>query len=139
MPKDDVQTTDTKPQIRIYHTHSNQHQAPLTEPSKEFACTDKIFTVLELNHYPNGKYQLSIQWIDPNDRVRETSRYPFNITKQNKPTKLWTWLSLSRAQGAGILAAFNPAAGLEEFIGKWRSEVRINNTLIGSADFMVLC
>lgn len=124
---------------RVYYSLGSENNVPLTNPLTDFACTEPIFTTVELNNYPKGKYQLSIRWIDPNDDVRENTRYPFKVSDTKRITKLWAWLSLSRAKGAGVLAWMNPAAGLEEFIGLWKVEVRVDNKLINTGNFVVRC
>lgn len=124
--------------VRVYYSLGDENKAPLTKPLSNFSCTDQIFTIVELNKYPIGKYQLSVRWIDPSDNVRENTRYPFDVTS-HRITKLWAWLSLSRAKGAGVLAWMNPAAGLEEFIGEWTVEIRINNKVVNTGNFIVSC
>lgn len=124
-------------QSLVYYTLANEFNAPLTEPMESFDCTDKIFTVVELRDYPEGKHQLSVRWFDPTDGQREHTKYDFNISKTD--IRLWAWLSLSRAQGAGMLTWINPAAGLEDFIGPWTVEVRIDDKKISDSSFEVSC
>ena len=123
--------------VYIYFSLANRHNAPSKEARDIFDCTDKIFTVVELDDYQRGRHQLSVRWIDPADQTREKTEYPFTISSDQ--TRLWAWLSLSRARGAGMLQWINPAAGLEEFIGPWQVEVRIDNKLIGKGQFEVSC
>ena len=126
-----------KADSKVYFTLGNQHEFPLTDEREVFGCSDKIFTVVELDHLPKATYQLSIAWIDPSDTERERSEYPFSVTLDQ--TRLWSWLSLSRATGAGLIQWIDPAAGLEEFIGEWTVEVRINNKKISTKNFEVVC
>lgn len=137
----DAQSADKQTQrtARVFYSLGDENNVPLTKPITDFDCTDQIFTTVELNNYPKGKYQLSISWIDPNDDVRENTRYPFHVNNSKSITKLWAWLSLSRAKGAGVLAWMNPAAGLEEFIGQWKVEVRVDNKLVNTGNFVVRC
>lgn len=136
-----AQSVDTQKDrtARVYYSLGDENNVPLTKPVEDFDCTDQIFTTVELNNYTKGKYQLSISWIDPNDDVRENTRYPFQVNSSKRITKLWAWLSLSRAKGAGVLAWINPAAGLEEFIGQWKVEVRVDNELVNTGNFVVRC
>lgn len=128
---------DIKPSQKIYFAIADQHQRPLTEERESFACSDKIFTVIELSHYPIKKYQLSVRWYDPANKLRENTQYPFTISKEK--TRLWAWLSLSRGTGAGMWQWINPAAGLEDFVGPWKVEVYINNKRVDSKEFSVDC
>ncbi|NND00152.1 MAG: hypothetical protein HKN85_08220 [Gammaproteobacteria bacterium] len=128
---------DRPPDHSIYFSLADQHGFPLTTPAEIFDCSDKIYTVVDLSRYPLGKHELSILWIDPADSSREHTQYAFHV-RENE-TRLWAWLSLSRAQGAAMLQWLNPAAGLEEFIGPWTVEVRIDNRKIASKNFEVSC
>ena len=92
---------------------------------------------MELSDYPVGTYQLSVAWIDPALDVRERTEYEFRVRESE--TRLWAWLTLSRATGAGLLQWINPAAGLEEFVGGWRIEVSVNDQKLASSDFEVVC
>jgi len=121
----------------VYFSLADKFDVPGKEPQQIFDCSDKIFTVLELVDFPKGQHQISVRWFDPVDSAREHTQYAFNVREKN--TRLWAWLSLSRATGAGMLQFINPSAGLDEFIGIWKVEVRVNNTLLDSQNFEVSC
>ena len=122
---------------QVYFTLADQHGFPKAESLTNFDCSDKIYIVVELSDYPPGRHELSIRWIDPADTLREQTQYPFHVREPT--TRLWAWLSLGRAQGAGMLQWLNPAAGLVEFIGPWTTEVRIDNRKIAGPEFIVTC
>jgi len=122
---------------KVYFALGDEHEFPLTEERKYFSCSDKIFTVIELNHLPKTKYDLAIVWKDPSETERERTQYPFTVGTDE--TRLWSWLSLAPARGAAMIQWINPAAGLEEFIGPWTVEVRINNKKISTKRFEVIC
>ena len=121
----------------VYITVADAQEIPLSEPRDKFDCGDKIYTVVTLNNYSLGRHELSVLWIDPAGTTRENTQYPFHVVEES--AKLWAWLSLSRARGAGMLQWLNPAAGLEEFIGPWNIEVRIDGKKIASREFEVIC
>lgn len=121
----------------VYFTLGDQHEFPLKEERDVFGCSDKIFTVVELSHLPKTKYDLSIVWIDPANTERERTEYPFTVSLDE--TRLWSWLSLSPSEGAAMIQWINPAAGLEEFVGPWTVEIRINNKKITTKSFEVVC
>ena len=121
----------------VFLTLVNEHGIPSNEVLTDFDCNDKIYSVVELENYKKGRHELSVQWIDPNDTTRENTQYPFHVLEDE--VKLWAWLSLSRARGAGMLQWLNPAAGLEEFIGPWKIEVRIDGNKIATKSFEVSC
>ena len=122
---------------KVYFTLGDQHEFPLTEERKYFACSDKIFTVIELTNLPKTKYDLAIVWKDPSGEERERTEYPFTVTL--KDTRLWSWLSLSASKGAAMIQWINPAAGLEEFVGPWNVEIFINRKKISTKSFEVVC
>jgi hypothetical protein len=93
--------------------------------------------VVELSHLPKTKYDLAIVWIDPSNTERERTVYPFTVVADE--TRLWSWLSLSPSAGAAMIQWINPAAGLEEFVGPWTVEIRINDRKITSKSFEVIC
>jgi hypothetical protein len=122
---------------RTYFALENEHGAPFKKKLEVFDCSDKIFTVVELQDYPIEKYHLSVRWQDPYGTTREHTRYDFHIRESE--TRLWAWLKLSRATGAGMIQWLNPAAGLEEFIGEWQVTVKINDHTVATNTFTVSC
>lgn len=132
---EDVQSE--QPSKHIYFSLADELGFPIPEGRDAFDCTDKIYTVVELENFPMGRHELSILWIDPAETSREHTKYAFHV--RQKETRLWAWLRLSRATGAGMLQWLNPAAGLEEFIGPWTVEIRIDNKKIATEKFQVSC
>lgn len=122
----------------IYFSLAGEHGAPLHEARQNFDCEDKIYTVVELTNFELGKHKLSIIWTDPSETDRERTEYDFYVRDENE-LRLWGWLSLSRARGAGMLQWVNPAAGLEEFIGPWTVTVRVDDKEIERKQFEVSC
>lgn len=130
-------TEKRKASAKVYFSLGDKYELPLKEEKLNFDCSDKIFTVVELNHLPKTKYDISIVWKDPSNIERERTEFPFTVARAE--TRLWSWLSLSPANGAAMIQWVNPAAGLEEFIGPWTVEVRINNKKISTKHFEVIC
>jgi len=122
---------------KVYLSDADEHGFPKKDKKEVFECTEKIYSVLELSDYPVGTYQLSVAWIDPALDVRERTEYEFRVRESE--TRLWAWLTLSRATGASLLQWINPAAGLEEFVGGWKIEVSVNDQKLASSDFQVVC
>ncbi len=129
--------TPSEVSSNIYFTLGDQHDFPSKKERKYFDCTDKIFTVVELSNLPKTDYDLAIVWRDPSNTERERTEYPFKVSQDE--TRIWSWLSLSASKGASMIQWINPAAGLEEFIGPWSVEVRINNKKIATKQFEVVC
>jgi len=117
---------------------SDQHGFPLDEAKTNFDCLDKIYSVTELTGFEKGKHTVEFKWFEPNGSIQERTVYDFWV--RDKPsTKLWAWLELSRARGAGMLQWLNPAAGLEEFIGNWELRLLIDGKQYNSGNFEVSC
>jgi len=129
--------TSNKVSSKIYFALANEYDLPLNNERKHFSCSDKVFSVVELNNLPKTKYKLSFTWIDPNGNERERTEFPFTVTQAK--TRLWSWLSLSASDGASMIQWINPAAGLEEFIGLWNVEIRVNGREISTQSFEVIC
>ena len=135
-----TQAKVNKPQaepFKIYFSTADQHGSPNKEGKTVFDCSDKIYTVLELDDFSVGRHQLSVTWRDPETNTREKTSYPFSY--RGKKIRLWSWLTLSRGTGAAMFQWIDPAAGLEEFIGEWNVEVRVNDKLLKRDQFQVNC
>ena len=132
-----VGTKSNTQAFQVYFSTADKFGSPQQEAKTVFDCNDKIYAVLELEDYAIGRHQLSVTWRDPETNTREQTSYPFNF--RGKKLRLWAWLSLSRATGAAMLQWIDPAAGLEEFIGEWNVEVRINDKLLTRNQFQVNC
>lgn len=131
------EATELTPKTDIFLTGANEHGGPLTESRTIFDCTEKIISVVNLENYSRGEHHLSVKWVDPYSQVKEHTQYPFTVRGQQ--TRVWAWLSFDRGAGAGALKFLNPAAGLEDFIGVWKIEVRIDNKPVGEDSFEVSC
>jgi hypothetical protein len=102
-----------------------------------FTCSDSVFVVVDISEYPAGLHQLGIRWVDPSDTQREYSEYQFRLIGDRE--RVWGWIKLHRASGAGVLRWLDSSAGMEEFIGQWRVKVEIDGQPVGEAGFQVLC
>ncbi len=126
-----------KQAIDLYFALGDKHGFPSADRKTNFNCTDKIYAALSLANFEKKRYTVSFTWVDPNGEERERTEYPFTVTEST--TKLWSWLSLSRARGAGMIQWINPAAGLEEFIGPWQVEIRVNNKKLVTEKVEITC
>ncbi len=102
-----------------------------------FDCDQKIYAVLHFHHFPKKLYQIEVNWIDPYDKKRETTKIPFYVSGLDNYS--WSSLALHRSVGAGMLQWINPAAGMEEFIGKWSLEVMLDGKTNQRIEFEVVC
>ncbi len=122
---------------KTYLALADEHERPLSFEKNAFDCSEKIYAVTELTHFPKGKHEFSVRWIDPANTTREHTRYPFHI--HNTETRLWSWLTLKRGTGAGMLQWIDPSAGLEDFIGPWTVKVSIDGKEIAKLTMEVNC
>ena len=125
------------PEYALYFTLPDEHAFPQADAIENFDCSDKIYSVITLSHFPKGKFHITFIWTDPAGTDRERTEYPFYVREDEE--KLWAWLQLSRATGAGMLQWINPAAGLEEFIGPWQVTVEVDGKKVASGSFEVSC
>ena len=136
-PASNSGTGPVVPQSKAYLAEGDENERPLSFEKRSFGCSEKIYAVTELQHFPAGKHEFSVRWIDPAQITREHTRYLFHI--HNKETRLWSWLSLRRGAGAGMLQWLDPSAGLEEFIGLWTVKVDIDGKEIAKLTMEVNC
>ena len=129
--------TESALENKLYFALEDENGLPQASKQTTFDCSDKVYQMVELSNYSPGRHHLSVRWVDPNSKTRELTEYWFHV--KTKETKLWAWLSLHRATGAGLMQWINPAAGLEEFIGLWNVEVRVDDKPIGKPQFEVSC
>lgn len=121
----------------LFFALEGDNSQPSTKPRVYFDCTDKVFAVLAIKNMPLGRHELSLRWIGPHGQEQERVDYAFSVAKTE--TKLWAWLNLIRAKGAGMITWVNPAAGLEEFIGPWTVDAYVNDQKVRSGEFSVDC
>ena len=131
--------TKNKGSSTLFFSLSDRHGFPVGEQLTNFDCSDKIYAVTELSNFKGeDKHGIEFRWIDPHGETRERTRYDF-FMRSEPTTKLWAWLELSRAKGAGMIQWLNPAAGLEEFIGEWKLELLLDGKTINNDHFEVNC
>lgn len=108
-----------------------------TIAQETFNCDDKIYAVINFQRYETAMYDIRVNWIDPLDKEREVTDFPYFVNSDN--IYAWSSLSLHRGAGAGMLQWINPAAGMEEFIGEWKIRVYINNEFTKEENFEIVC
>jgi hypothetical protein len=121
----------------IYNTLGTEQQQPLNERLDVFECEDTVYTVIEMTEANLGMHQLEVDWFDPSQSKREVTRYDFTVSSGQE--RIWAWLRLHRASGAGMMKWLDSSAGLEEFIGDWLVEVKVDGLKIGQTNFRVIC
>jgi hypothetical protein len=133
-------TAETSPTFRSYLTVEANGGRPSTRPQTNFECSDTIYVVIEVTapeRQQTSEHLLVVDWFNPVNRPQEKTRFEFK--SYGKGTRVWAWLRLSGSTGASIGQMFDPSFGMEDFIGKWRAEVRIDKKKIDTLPFDVLC
>ncbi len=122
--------------LNVFVTTSIKNGVPVSSSSDEFNCTDKIFSVIDIQGLSNGQHILNADWIDPSGKRREQTTYNFNGAGSIRIT---VWLKLHPPRGATLLSSFNPAWGMDEFIGRWEIRISVDQSPVTQKWFSVLC
>lgn len=128
------------PTFRTYLTTEGNGNSPISNPQSDFECSDTIYVVVEVTapeRQKSSKHVLIVNWFNPGNSLQEKTRFEFN--SYGKGTRVWAWLRLSGSTGASVGQMFDPSFGMDEFIGKWRAEIRIDKKNIDTHHFDVLC
>lgn len=123
----------------VYLTAKADADVPRNEPMETFACSDKIFGVVEVNEAggETGQRALHATWRNPAGDDQEVTKYKFQVT--NGYARVWIWLKLHRSGEAAIVQFMNPSAGMEEFVGMWELHVRVDGEPVAKKSFEVIC
>jgi hypothetical protein len=125
-------------QFQIYLTADAPQGIPTNKAAKQFACTDKIYLIVEAQGLAEADdYELAVTWTDPKGKEREQTRYQFAAFGEQ--TRLWAWLQMHRGAGGTLMSIVDGAAGLKEFIGDWQVNVYVDGKQIDDTGFNVLC
>jgi len=131
---------DTEPSFRSYLTGEGGKNRPRNKAQADFECSDTIYIVIEVTapvRQTPSEHLLIVDWFNPADQIQEKTRVEFK--SYGKGTRVWAWLRLSGSSGAAIGQMFDPAFGMDQFIGRWKAKVRIDDKNIDTHVFDVLC
>ncbi len=122
--------------LDAFVTSSIENGVPVSSLSDVFNCADKIFSVIDIQGLRNGEHTLNVDWIAPSGKRREQTTYSFHRAGSIRIT---VWLKLHPPTGATLLSAFNPAWGMDKFIGRWEIRIRVDQSPVTQKWFSVLC
>ncbi len=125
------------PQIDIYLTAQADKGVPQHRPASSFDCTETVYGVLRMSGLEAARHRLDVVWRDPGGKSREHTSHEF--LGSGAEQTLWVWLRMHRPAGAGLLRAFNPSVGMDDFIGEWSVKFAIDGRLVETKRFSVLC
>lgn len=132
-------SAQAKPTFEAYLTAEGDNNRPGVKQT-QFECADKIYAVIKVvapDKQKPSEHLLIVNWLNPGNRLEQKTRYTFK--SYGTGTQVWAWLKLSGSTGSSIGQIFDPSYGMDEFIGKWRAEVVIDNKKLVTLPFEVLC
>jgi len=124
------------PPIDVWLSAAVEEGWPVESGSNRFGCNDKIYAVITLLGLEGGAHRLEADWTDPGGKIREHVDYPFNGAGG---TRITIWLKLHPPKGSALFSFFNPAMGMEDFIGLWQLTLRVDDDTRLDTQFEVLC
>ena len=124
------------PSIDVWLSAAVEEGWPVESVSNRFGCNDKIYAVITLLGLEGGAHRLEADWTDPGGKIREHVDYPFNGAGG---TRITIWLKLHPPKGSALFSFFNPAMGMEDFIGLWQLTLRVDDDTRLDTQFEVLC
>ena len=124
------------PSINVWLRTEFENGWPVESSSNRFGCNDKIYAVIDLLGLEGGAHRLQADWTDPSGKIREHVDYPFNGAGS---TRITIWLKLHPPKGSALFSFFNPAMGMEDFIGLWQLTLRVDDDTRLDTQFEVLC
>ena len=102
-----------------------------------FDCGERIYGVFQLENLENGSHQILTQWKSPGDKIEQVNKRTIAISSARQVVFLSS--SIEFAGGDPLSSIIDPAAGFEAYIGKWTVDVVVDDIILGSSSFQVLC
>ena len=125
-----------EPSIGAWLSATVENGAPVQTDTLRFGCNDKIYAVIDLTDLSDGSHHLQVDWTDPTGKTREHIDHPLHSSGTSRIT---VWLQLHPPKGAALFSFFNPAMGMDDFIGTWQVEITLDNKTRLDQSFEVLC
>ena len=125
--------------LEVETSFSSKKSGPLPDRTneREFTCSDTIYILIDATGLPEGVTPVEIHWIGPTRKRHELTE--FEIYVDQPQNTIWAWLRLHPPSGTKLTRSFDPSYGMRQFIGKWGVKIHINNKLVDTAGFDVLC
>ncbi|MDG2237536.1 MAG: hypothetical protein AAEJ59_04960 [Arenicellales bacterium] len=125
-----------EPSIGAWLSSTVENGVPVQTDTLRFGCNDKIYAVIDLADLSDGSHQLQVDWTDPTGKTREHIDYPLH---NGDTTRITVWLQLHPPKGAALFSFFNPAIGMDDFIGTWQVDINLDSKTRLNQTFEVLC
>jgi len=98
-------------------------------PETRFSRSDRIYLNTTWTGL-KGKHEVKVLWIRPDQKVQETTRFPFSVPNGNSSYQTWAWLAFKK----GVL---NISPGDAKFIGSWKAQLYLDGRLLTEYLFSV--
>ena len=125
-----------EPSIGAWLSSTVENGVPVQTDTLRFGCNDKIYAVIDLADLSESSHQLQVDWTDPTGKTREHIDHPFS---SGSTSRITVWLQLHPPKGAALFSFFNPAMGMDDFIGTWQVEITLDGDNRLNQSFEVLC
>ena len=129
-------SVSAEPSIGTWLSATVENGVPVQTDTLRFGCNDKIYAVIDLADLSDGNHQLQVDWTDPTGKTREHIDHPLH---GGGTSRITVWLQLHPPKGAALFSFFNPAMGMDDFIGTWQVEINLDGKARLNQSFEVLC
>jgi hypothetical protein len=98
-------------------------------PSTRFSLNDRIYLVTVWTGLKNG-HQLMVQWVRPDQKIQETTRFKFTVPEETINYRTWGWLSFKKK-------LWNLSSSEGKFIGTWKARLYLDDRFMAEYLFEV--
>lgn len=81
---------------------------------------------------------VTFDWIGPSGKLMQTVSSRVS-GRSGSEASTWSWIQLQRPSEGQAISFFEPSYGFEQYIGKWKIEVKIKDKVMRSIEFDVIC
>lgn len=120
-------------------THSVFLTADIKEkiPGNEFDCREKIYFYALFRDIKAGTHVAEAAWKNPKGKLQQVSSHEFKTN--GRPYAVWLWLKLIPSTGGELFGDIDSSFGMQEFFGRWKAELYLDNEFIDEQIFYVAC
>ncbi len=110
---------------------------PIKTQQERFDCSSQIYSIINASNLADEPVEATVIWRNPAGEIQEQT--PVSLFPVEGKAFGWAWLKLHKATGAALLSFIDDSIGMDEFIGDWDIELRIDSQKVASGTFNVLC
>jgi len=124
-------------QYQLSFSSQQTNGIPILTAQEHFDCSSQIYSIINASNLADKPVEATVVWRNPAGEVQEQT--PISLYPVEGKALGWAWLKLHKASGAALLSFIDSSIGMDEFIGDWDIELRIDNKRVASGSFNVLC